>query len=79
MKALQVVFLVRRMDVVVVEAKADQHSIEAERVCLKSATIGIEAPEPISTASLPHSSVSARFACQRRGFMFQSERDRRRG
>ena len=38
---------------------------------LKSATIGIEAPEPISSASLPHSSVSARLAAAS-GFMFQS-------
>ena len=30
-EALQVVFLVRRMDVVVVEAEADQHGVEAER------------------------------------------------
>src|SRR5436190_8887016 len=40
-------------------------------VRLKSATIGIEAPEPISNASLPHSSVSARLAAAS-GFMFQS-------
>ena len=38
---------------------------------LKSATIGIEAPEPINSASLPHSSVSARLAAAS-GFMFQS-------
>src|SRR6476619_2217682 len=30
-KAFEVVFLVRRMDVIVVEAKADQHGVEAER------------------------------------------------
>ena len=34
---------------------------------LKSPTIGIEAPEPISTASLPHSSVSARRAAPSAG------------
>ena len=38
---------------------------------LKSATIGIEAPEPISSASLPHSWVSARRAAASCG-MFQS-------
>jgi len=40
-------------------------------VRLKSATIGIEPPDPISNASLPHSSVSARLAAAS-GFMFQS-------
>ena len=58
------------MDVVVVEAEADQHGVKAERA-LEIGTIGIEAPEPISTASLPHSSVSARLAAAS-GFMFQS-------
>src|SRR6266576_1779504 len=46
-------------------------TVSRPRVRLKSATIGIEAPEPIKSASLPHSSVSARLAAAS-GFMFQS-------
>src|SRR5664280_1146860 len=46
-------------------------TVSRPRVRLKSATIGIEAPDPISTVSLPHSSVSARLAAAS-GFMFQS-------
>ena len=46
-------------------------TVSSPRVFLKSATIGIEAPEPINTASLPHSSVKARLAAAS-GFMFQS-------
>src|SRR6478736_5031702 len=38
---------------------------------LKSATIGIEAPDPNRIVSLPHSSVSARLTAAS-GFMFQS-------
>src|SRR5712664_969868 len=46
-------------------------TVSRPSVRLKSATIGIEAPEPIRTVSLPHSSVNARLAAAS-GFMFQS-------
>ena len=46
-------------------------TVSRPSVRLKSATIGIYAPEPISSASLPHSSVSARLAAAS-GFIVQS-------
>src|ERR1017187_7805862 len=46
-------------------------TVSRPRVRLKSATTGIDAPEPTSSASLPHSSVNARLAAAS-GFMFQS-------
>ena len=70
MVALQVVLLVRRMDAVVLEPEADQDGVQPERI-LEVGDDGIEPPLPISTASLPHSSVSARLAAAS-GFMVQS-------
>ena len=41
-------------------------------VSLKSETTGTEPPDPINTASLPHSSLSARFAAASKQFDIQT-------
>jgi len=69
-KTLQVVLLVRRMDVVVVEAEAHQHGIEAERA-LEIRDDRDRTSTTDQQRVLAHSS-SARAGGGPAGFMFQS-------
>ena len=64
-------FSFRRMDVVVVQAKADQHGVETERALEIRHDRDPRRRNHIGTVSLPHSSVNARLAAAS-GFICQS-------
>ena len=63
----EIVFLVRRMDAIVVEAEADHQRVHAEDALEHRPTTGIEPPTPTSAGSSPHSSGSALRARCRNG------------